>query len=81
MLICLFYCATLCALFHLMIFTYACNDCLIHALFQHYKMLYSPKYWDEFENWAKEKYGVDLEQIRQQNYKDFQKKHTPYKRW
>lgn len=44
-------------------------------------VLYSPKHWDEFENWAKEKYGVDLEKIRQQNYKDFQKKHTPYKRW
>ena len=44
-------------------------------------VLYSSKHWDEFEDWAKEKYGVDLEQIRKDNFKEFNKRNKPYPRF
>lgn len=44
-------------------------------------ILYSSKHWDEFEDWAKEKYGVDLDKIRKDNFEEYKKSHEPTPRY
>lgn len=34
-------------------------------------ILYSEKYWKQFEDWLKQKYGVSLEDIKKQNEKEY----------
>ena len=40
-------------------------------------ILYSSKHWDEFEDWAKDKYGIDFEQIRKDNFEEYKKTKEP----
>lgn len=44
-------------------------------------ILYNEKHWDEFEDWLKQKYGVDLDKIRKEKFEEYKKTHTPYKNW
>ena len=44
-------------------------------------ILYSSKHWDEFEDWAKEKYGVDLDKIRKDNFEEYKKSQKPTPRY
>lgn len=44
-------------------------------------IIYSENEWNKFEDWLKQKHGVDLEQIRKDKFEEYKKSHTPRKRF